>query len=351
MLGVGMIGLNADRGWAQEAHAPAVLAVDGLALAGVATRRPENAAAAALRFGTTSFPDAEALIADERIDVVAVVSAVPTHRALIMRAVEAGKHVLTEWPVAVGTEQTEAIAKAAGRAGVVSAVGLQTRRNPAVLQAARLLGEGRIGRLLSVRVLATTAAFGPVIDASTAPLEEASTGMNLTTIHAAHALDLVAALAGPIVAVQATRGIQYPVLTSARSPERLARTLPDHVLIQGRLAADVLAVVEVVGGRPAAHTPFRMEMQGTEGSVVLSGGAPRGFQAGSLELFVDGRSKPVDDRGLPDPVLNVAGVYSALRDDIENGTRTAPTFDDALRLSALIDAVIASDVDGRRVTL
>lgn len=119
ILRVGIIGVNADRGWAREAHAPAVIVTDGLVLAAVATRSQQTADAAAQYFGVAkAYGEAKALIHDPEVDVVAVVSAVPTHRDLILEALAAGKHVLTEWPLAVGTRVTAEIADAAARAGI-----------------------------------------------------------------------------------------------------------------------------------------------------------------------------------------------------------------------------------------
>ncbi len=349
-LNVGIIGLNADRGWAREAHAPAIQQVDGLRLAAVATRRQTSADAAAQLFQIEkAYGDPRALIADPDIDVVAVVSAVPTHRELILAALKAGKHVLTEWPVAVGTEATRQIAEAAEHAGVHTAVGLQARTNPAVLQARRLLREGTLGRVRMARVFSSTAAFGPTIDASGVPLEDPDTGMNLTTIQGAHTLDLVSALAGPFISMTVLRTIQFPTVAVVGS-DPIHRTLPDHVLVQARLHDGGSATVEIAGGRPSGDTPFRLELEAERGTLVLTGGAPRGFQAGVLELTVNGGRGDVAEQRVFDTVVNVAGLYTALRNDIRENTSTAPTFDDSIRLSRLIDDVVRADGAGVTVS-
>ena len=69
-----------------------------------------------------------------------------------------------------------------------------------------------------------------------------------------------------------------------------------------------------------------------------------------LTLDLDGRPVEVDPgetAGLPDPVVNVARTYAALRDDIVAGTRTAPDFAHAARLSRLVDAVRTAMADGQ----
>jgi predicted dehydrogenase len=114
-----------------------------------------------------------------------------------------------------------------------------------------------------------------------------------------------------------------------------------------RFAADLPAFA---GGRPADDTPFRMDVIGEDGVLTIKGGAPRGFQAGLLSLSLNAKHVEVDDgetAGLPDSVVNVARVYAALRDDVINGTSTAPNFKDAVRLSHLLDDILSSAGDGR----
>lgn len=339
-LRVGMVGLNVrGNGWAAEAHAPAVQAVDGLVLAGVATTRTETAAEAAARFGVPrSYGDPLAMIADPAIDVVAVVSPVPTHRELILAALEQGKPVLTEWPVAVGHDAMAEIATAAARVGVPHAVNLQARRSPAAVRLAELVAEGALGRILSVTVLSTTAGFGPSIVPAYRALEDPATWTHLGTIQTAHTLDLVTHVFGPLSDASALLDVQFPVV-AVEGQASIDRHLPDHVLVHGRMAGGGGGTLnlEVQGGRTADDTPFRLEVVGERATAVLLGGAPRGFQAGPLRLLVDGRpvvlpSSPLDQ--LPLSVVNVAHTYAALRADIEAGTRTAPSFDDAADLAA-----------------
>lgn len=348
-LGVGLIGVNAERGWAREAHVPAIRATSGLTLAAVATRRQETADAAATAFDVpAAFGDPRRLIDDPDVDVVVVASSVSAHRSLIGAALRAGKHVLTEWPLAVGTADMAALAAEASNANVRTGLGLQSRRNPAALRASELLGEGAIGRVLAARVFSSTAAFGGQVDDEAAALEDPAAGMHLLTIQAAHTLDLLAVLVGTPthLAAMTTTRFPEPVLTSGGT---VRRVLPDHVLAHGRLPAGGAFTVEVIGGSQPERAPFRLEIEGTDGVLQLDGGAPRGFQSGLLRLRINDALVPVEGPALPDPVVNVAGVYRALHDDIRHGTRTAPTFDDGARLSHLLDDVLRSSTDGQLV--
>ena len=103
-------------------------------------------------------------------------------------------------------------------------------------------------------------------------------------------------------------------------------------------------VLEVAGGR-TKETPFHLDLIGEAGHLRLDGGASRGLQSGRIGLVRDGVRQQVDEgelAALPDAAVNVAGVYASLRDDIAAGTRTAADFEHALRLTHLVETVLAA---------
>ncbi len=236
-------------------------------------------------------------------------------------------------------------------AGVRAAVGLQARMNPAARRARELIASGAIGRSLSARVISTTVAFGPKVESAMAFGEDAANGATVVTIQGAHTIDLAVAMVGELGEAGALATTQYPWVEVGDDATRRARSTPDHILLRGRLAGGAALSVEVAGGRPPESTPFRFEVTGEEGSLVLDGGAPRGFQLGRLRLLLDGAEQRVDEgelAGLPDTAFNVAGIYAALRDDIANGTSIVPDFDHAVRLSQLVGDMLASSRSGMR---
>lgn len=350
-LRVGMIGVNARTGWARDGHVPAAQALEGLELVAVATRRQDSADEAAAAFGAErAYGDPLALVADPDVDVVAIVSPVPTHHELVLAALAAGRHVLTEWPLGVGTAQMEEMAAVAARSGRKTAVDLQARMSPAVARAAALIADGRIGRVLAATAYSTTAGFGRRVPESAAYLERPESGMNLQTIQTAHTLDLAVRLAGRLTSIAALTTVQYPQIEVGDPPRTQRRTVPDHVLVHGRLDNGGALAVQVVGGRPEDDTPFRLDVVGESATLALVGGDARGFQAGQLTLTVDGEPVDLDGgetAGLPDAVVNVARVYAALRDDIRHDTATAPDFDHAVRLAHLLDDLLAAAADGK----
>jgi predicted dehydrogenase len=349
-LRVGIIGANAERGWARESHVPAVQKLAGLEFAAVANKGQDTADAAARAFGVAkAYGDAADMFRDPDIDLVTVAVTLPAHHALILGALEAGKHVYCEYPLGLDVAESEALAEAAQKSGVHSVIGLQTRGNPAARRARELVASGAIGRPLSVRVYSPTIGFGPVTNPAEAYTEKPENGVTVVTIQGAHTLDLVIALLGGFSDVSALASTLYPeIRIGDGAPQK--RTTFDHILMQGRLASGAAASVEVAGGRPAG-TPFRLDITGETGVLTLEGGAMRGFQAGRLHLVLDGEPQAVDEgesAGMPDGAANVAAVYAALRDDISHGTSTVTDFHHAVRMARLIADATASSQTGTR---
>lgn len=112
--------------------------------------------AAADRLGwAAAETDWRALIARDDVDIVDICTPGDSHAEIAVAALEAGKHVLCEKPLANTVEEAEAMAEAAGRArarGQVAMVGFNYRRVPALALARRMVAEGRLGALRHVRL-------------------------------------------------------------------------------------------------------------------------------------------------------------------------------------------------------
>lgn len=352
ILRVGIIGASAERGWAKVSHVPAVQGLAGLELAAVATRDQPSADRAAQAFGArAAYADPRQLFADPGIDIVAVAVNVPAHRGLLLGALAAGKHIYCEYPLGRDRAESETLAEAARAAGVHAAAGLQTRSNPAVRKARNLIASGAVGRVLSARVVSTAVAFGPKVEAAMAFGEKPENGVTLATVQGAHTLDAVIAVLGELAGASALATTQFPQVEvqGEGGPARQARTAPDHLLVQARLAGGAPLSVEVAGGRPPEAAPFRLLVTGEGHELVLEGGAPRGFQSGRLRLLLDGAAVPVDEgeaAPMPDEAANVALAYAALRDDILRGTATATGFGHAARVARLVEDMLDSSRTG-----
>ena len=116
---LGVIGANIHRGWAVRSHLPALVASPEFELTAVCTTRMESAEESQKMFGAKlAFDDYREMLAHPDIDAVAVVLRVPAHYEPTMAALNAGKHVYTEWPLGRTTTEAQEMADLARSKGV-----------------------------------------------------------------------------------------------------------------------------------------------------------------------------------------------------------------------------------------
>ncbi|HEU5023822.1 MAG TPA: Gfo/Idh/MocA family oxidoreductase [Spirillospora sp.] len=362
---VGVVGANPDRGWAARAHIPALRALPGYEITAVGTSRAASARAAADRFGVPhAFTDAAELAAHPDVDLVAITVKVPAHDALIRAALDAGKHVYCEWPLALTTAEAEGLLRLARDTGARHAVGLQARFSPAVRHARDLVADGYVGRVTSVNVYAARGKGGAgEIPGFAAYTLDPSNGAGTLEVGAGHTLDVLEHLAGDITALSAELAVQRTAYTVAGTDETVKVTSPDQIAVAAVLAGGATAVVHVHDAKvTAART--RIEIAGTDGDLALVSpgpGAAAGVQISALALRgARGHGSPREDLRIPDEylwvpepargveVLNVAQFYARFADDIRTGGRTVPGFDAGLRVHRLLDAVRLSSETGTR---
>ncbi|TXS57598.1 Gfo/Idh/MocA family protein [Streptomyces sp. t39] len=286
-LGVGMIGyafMGAahSQGWRTAAR------VFDLplrpVLAAVAGRDAVAVRAAADRHGwAAAETDWRALVARDDVQLVDICTPGDSHAEIAIAALEAGKHVLCEKPLANSVAEAEAMAAAAERArdrGQLAMVGFNYRRVPAIAYARRLIAEGRIGALRHVRV---TYLQDWLVDPDfplTWRLEREHAGSGALGDLGAHIVDLAQFLAGePLVGVSAqleTFVRERPLLAGASAglsasggTGRGSVTVDDAAVFTGRLASGALATFEASRMAPGRKNALRLEINGERGSVAF----------------------------------------------------------------------------------
>jgi predicted dehydrogenase len=352
-LRIGFAGANAERGWARDAHLGAIQVLPGLTVQAVSARTQEIADGAAALFGAASaYDDSLALARDPSVDIVAVTVKVPEHRAIVLAAFEAGKHVYCEWPLGRDLAEAQEMAEAARTAGVHICIGLQGENALAVQHAAKLVEEGAIGRPLSLRVVSPTSGWGAVSYPNYAYLQDKRNGATLSTIAGGHTLAAMEAVVGAFGEVGARASILIDRMTIMGSDETVERTCADHLLVFGKHESGCVSSLEVVGG--VSDVPFQFELRGEKGSLSITGGHAGGFQAGVLAVSTVPESDPQPLAVAPDigvQSANVAELWARFASDINSGSHTVPDFDRAVRLTRLLDAVDTASEQGRVVQL
>ena len=227
---VGLVGASAaGSGWSSVAHIPALHAAHGIELAAVCTSRPESAARAGEAYGVRSFHDVRDLAAQEDIDVVSVVVRVPKHRELVVAALDAGKHVFSEWPLGANLAEAEEMAAHARSAGVVTAVGLQGRHDPSLGYVRQLHAEGWFGRIVSVNV--TMFGGGALAHSSAdAWMGIKTNGANFMTIVGGHTIDVISYCLSPFAELAASVTTQIPEWRLSDTGETVPVDAPDSLI-------------------------------------------------------------------------------------------------------------------------
>lgn len=349
---VGVVGANAERGWAHDAHVAALSALPGYELAAVSARDATLAEAARAAFGAgRAFGDSLALVRDAEIDLVVITVKVPEHRAIVLAALAAGKHVYCEWPLGRDLAEAEEMAAAVTARSHV-AIGLQGLAAPAVREAVRLVQAGVLGKPLVARIFSPTAGWGPVAPPHYAYLQDRRNGATLETIAGGHTLAVIEAIVGAYREVDARNSTRLKAVQVTGSGETVERTCADHMLVLGEHAGGCVSTLEVIGG--VSDRPFSLEVVGEAGALTIAGHQPGGFQVANLTLetrLSGARALAPVAAELKGPPANVAEVYAHLAGDIASGQRTVAGFDHAVRLTRLLDAIDAASRSGQRQRL
>ena len=328
-------------------------------LTAVCTSRPESAEEARQAFGAKlAFHDFRAMVLSPEIDAVAVVVRVPSHYEPTKAAIEAGKHVYTEWPLGRTTAEAEELATLARAKGVQTAVGLQSRVSPALLYIKELIDAGYVGEVLSCHV--TTMRDGALQRPSSRNWNlDASQGANTLTIANGHVIDALRMVLGNFTRVACMVTTQVQQIYETDTQQLVDVTSPDNVRVCGQLERGAAASVHV-GAVPWAGSGFRMEIYGREGTIVTTGSVSsqrgemlrvQGAQ-GSHELkdlTIPERFVYVPD-GFPrgDP-FNVGQMYALFAEAIRTGQSRLPTFDTAVDLHRFLDTIKRASDTGREL--
>ncbi|MGV9576490.1 Gfo/Idh/MocA family protein [Streptomyces sp. NPDC003509] len=287
-LGVGMVGyafMGAahSQGWRTAGHVfdmpvrPALAAICG--------RDRTAVEAAAARHGwAAAETDWRALIARDDVQLVDICTPGDSHAEIAIAALEAGKHVLCEKPLANTVAEAEAMAQAAERAaarGQVAIVGFNYRKVPALTHARAMIEEGRLGRLRHVRAAYLQDWLVDPESPLTWRLERERAGSGALGDLGAHIVDLAQYLAGePLVGVSAVSETfvrERPVLAGAAAglpgaadgTARGAVTVDDATLFTGRLASGALASFEATRMAAGRKNALRLEINGERGSIAF----------------------------------------------------------------------------------
>ena len=148
MINVGILGCGKI---AQVRHIPEYAENPDVKLAAFYNPSRKRAEEQAEKYGGKVYDTAEELLADKSIDAVSICAANYAHAELSIKAMEAGKHVLCEKPMATTLADCEAMVECAKRTGKFLMIGHNQRLAKAHVEAKRLIDQGLIGDIITFR--------------------------------------------------------------------------------------------------------------------------------------------------------------------------------------------------------
>ena len=283
---------------------------------------------------------------------------VPHHYEYVRAAIEAGKHVFCEWPLAASTQEAGELLELAGEQRVRSVIGLQGRRSPMVNYVRDLVSEGYLGELLYASLSIEGGGRGGEITADREWTTDQRNGVGTLRIIGGHNLDVLRYVVGDFTELQATVARRHDVVTVVETGARIPNTVPDVVLVNGRVAGGAYATVAIQAGLPKGFGA-RLELQGSDGVLVLSGPGSLHLSDAAMRLSGaqnEGKVAPLEVperyRTVPDVVpdtaaRNVAGLYLSLADAADRGDDPAAldvSFNTAVDLHRVLDAIDAASL-------
>ncbi len=376
MIGAGFMGAVHSQAWSSVARffpgPRPVLAVLG-------ARNPESTRAAADRLGWhEASTDWREIVARDDIDVVDIATPGDSHAEIGIAALEAGKHVLCEKPLANTVEEAEAMTAAAEAArgrGVRSMVAFNYRRVPAVALARQYLEEGRLGEIRHVRADYLQDWIADPDFPLVWRLQKERSGSGALGDIGAHVLDLAEHLSGQsIEEVSGTVRTFVPRRPLAGASEGLSATatheygevtVDDAAAVHARLDGGAMGAVEATRFATGRKNAMRIEVNGSLGSIAFD------FESMNELLYYDARI-PAKDNGFrrilaTEPEHRYAGAwwppghglgyehafvheFADFLAAVDEGRDPEPSFEHGLHIQRVLDAVIRSAEDDSRWT-
>jgi predicted dehydrogenase len=261
-LGFGLLGY----GFMGKAHSNALRTIPYMfwpsaarpELVAIAGRTEDAVREAATRYGYASYAtDWHELVADERVDVFDNVAADAMHVEPTLAAIEAGKHVVCEKPLASTAADAQRLYEAADAAGVKNLVCFNYRFFPAVRLAWELVHGGELGELHQAR-------FRYSQEWRTDVDVELPSPTGVLDIIGSHAIDQARFLCGEIGSVSAAIG----ALAETRSFRGGPAETDDTVVILARLDSGLVATIDASVVSPGRRNHLAWELNGSRGSLA-----------------------------------------------------------------------------------
>lgn len=351
-LRVGIIGV----GWGSHVQVPGFRAASGFEPVALCARTPERLARAAGRVGISdTSTDWRSFVTREDLDVISVATPTVQHREMTLAAIEAGKAVLCEKPLAGDVDGAREMVSAAEKSGLPTACCFENRWNPDWLAVAERVRAGFLGRTYLARVSRAASYWHPTRPPQARWMYDRAQGGGYLAGMLVHDLDFLCSLFGRPESVCA----DVRTTVSRRElpdGEVLDVTADDTAALLMRMESGFTAILSLsVVGAHADH--YRLELFGADGTIIGDGDLrTAAYEAGAASadgltpLTFDDR-QPAHPERLPMGLAGHASRAMALMLEdwlpaFSGGQSTAPSFGDGLLSLAVVEAAHRSAEGG-----
>jgi len=294
-----------------------------------------------------TFTDYHDLVAKDDIDLVSIATPPSTHHAIAQAAINAGKHVLVEKPIALNTTEAHMLLQAAQAQAIAHAVNLEMRFLPALAYCKELIDEEYLGELLRVDV--TMGIEQPWGVRGSWAAEDAQGGGLLMEL-GGHFIDILRWWFGEVRAVLASRRTHFSTIKFPQVDPKSK----EAVLVKKSVTGDdaFWSVLQFERGGEALLnfvTGTRREMgwtisaYGSVGSLIVQSGQLMGMREGDREIALLPIPKRLELGDNPkDPLMwSMAKLADHLAATIkkERTVKPFPNFYDGIAVSRVVDAI------------
>lgn len=354
MIGYAFMGKAHSNAWRNVASYFDVPSFERKVLVG---RDKVHVADAAATYGwAESATDWRAVVDRDDIDIVDICAPGWMHAEIALAALEAGKHVLVEKPLANTMAEAEAMTRAAQAArtrGVQSMIGFNYRRVPALALAKELIAEGRLGTVRHIRASYLQDWLTDAQAPMTWRLRKDAAGSGALGDIASHAIDQVMFLLGE--AVTEVSGRLHTFVSSRpgeHGPEDV--TVDDAAWATLSLTGGAIASVEVSRMATGQKNSLKLEIYGDHGALLfdlenlnelgfLDATAPAREQ-GFRRILVNEPEHPYMDAWWPQGhIIGWEHTFThQIRDfltAIDGGSAPSPSFEEGLAVQRVLAAI------------
>lgn len=340
----------------------------------VAGRNPEGVAAAATKLGwEESSTDWRELLTRDDIDLIDICTPGSSHHEIAIAALEAGKHILCEKPLANTVAEAREMADAAERAaarGVMAMVGFTYRRVPAIQLARTLVTSGKIGTIRHVRAQYLQDWIADENAPLSWRLDKQMAGSGALGDIGAHIIDLTQFITGELITevsgalrtfvTERPIAAEAPGLTPVTSAEMGPVTVDDAAVFLANMSGGAIGIYEATRFAAGRKNAIRIEINGSAGSLAFD------FEDMNVLQYYDATEPAVTSGFTRILVTEPEHAYVGnwwppghglgyehgfthqvvdLIEAIATGIQPSPNFADGLQVQKVLDAVERSSTD------